>query len=64
MTRVCVGWLGVGDAGVVLFFSGYNFFFRKGGEGLRILTNVCMWVVDTIRDGVALKNTQRFSQWM
>ena len=50
---------------LVSFFSFQaTIFFSERGEGLRILTNVCMWVVDTIRDGVALKNTQRFSQWM
>ena len=41
MTRFCVGWLGVGETGVVLFFSGYNFFFSERGEGLRILTFAC-----------------------
>jgi len=40
-----------------MFFWGV---LERGRKGLRILTNVCMWVVDTIRDGVALKNTQIF----
>ena len=46
IARVYVGWLGVGETGIVPFFLGHACFFywERGREGLRILTNVCMWV--------------------